>query len=243
MLLLTGTMLNALGILVGGLMGLTLSRQFTQATQIAVRGLMGMLAIVVGLRIAWFSLDRDNPAHAFKQLVIIVLGLMGGRVVGRLLRIQSTLNRMGHHAGDRIAHAKPTDPNRISDGFTICTLLFCAGPLGPLGAIEEGISGNMGPLVIKMVMDGLAAMGFVCILGSGVVLAALPVFVWQGTITLLAARIAPWLESHQLLDPINGAAGLLIFCVAMVVLELKRFDLADYLPSLAVAPLVAWVWR
>jgi uncharacterized membrane protein YqgA involved in biofilm formation len=241
-MLLTGTLLNALGILIGGLMGLTLGRQFTQSTQLALRGFMGMFTVYIRLRMTWMSLDHDNVAHAVKQLVIVVLALTAGKALGRLFRIQSTLNRLGHHAGERFAQAKPDDPNHMSDGFTICTLLFCAGPLGPLGAIQEGLTGDWQPLAVKMVMDGLAAMGFVCVFGWGVVLAALPVFAWQGTMTLLAARIAPWLEAQHLLDPVNATAGLLIFCVALVVLELKRFDLADYLPSLAVAPLIAWIW-
>jgi|SRR5581483_4634529 uncharacterized membrane protein YqgA involved in biofilm formation len=241
-MLLTGTILNALGILIGGLLGLTMSRQFTQSTQLAIRGVMGMFTVFIGLRITWFSLDHDNVARAFKQMVIVVLALMAGKALGRLIGIQRTLNRMGHHAGERFAQAKPDDPNRTSDGFTICALLFCAGPLGPLGAVQEGLTGNWGPLAVKMVMDGLAAMGFVCVFGWGVVLAALPVFAWQGTMTLLAARAAPWLEARHLLDSVNATEGLLIFCVAMVVLELKRFDLADYLPSLAMAPLIAWIW-
>ncbi len=179
----------------------------------------------------------------FKQVVIMVLALMLGKIIGRLCRIQKTLNRLGHHAGERFAQAKPGDPHRTSDGFTSCALLFCAGPLGPLGAIMEGLLGYWEPLGIKMVMDGLAAMGFVCVFGPGVLLAAIPVFAYQGTITLLANRIAlPFLQQQHLLDSVNAVGGMLVFCISLVVLELKRLDLADYLPSLAAAPLITWLW-
>jgi len=74
--------------------------------------------------------------------------------------------------------------------------------------------------------------------------AALPVLVFQGTITLLCAQyLKPFLEAHSLADPVNAAGGLLVFSVALVVLQLKKIELADYLPSLAFAPLLAWVCR
>ena len=65
----------------------------------------------------------------------------------------------------------------------------------------------------------------------------------QGTLTLLAGLAQPWLAKHSLLDPINATAGLLVFCIALIILELKKIELADYLPSLAFAPLLAWWWR
>ncbi len=239
--LLTGTILNALGILVGGLMGLTLGRQFAESTQRRVSRLMGVVTVYLGLRMTWLSLN-GSALQILKQVVMLVVALMLGRFLGQVLRFQKTLNRFGHYAGERFAQAKPDDPNRTNEAFTICTLLFCAGPLGPLGAVQDGLTGYWEPLGIKMVMDGLAAMGFVCVFGWGVVLAAVPVFIYQGMITLAASKLAPFLQAHHLLDSVNAVGGLLIFCVAMVMLELKRFELADYLPSLAVAPVIAWIW-
>lgn len=91
-------------------------------------------------------------------------------------------------------------------------------------------------------MDGLATWGFVSIFGWGVLLAALPVLALQGTITLGCAEfLKPFLEAHNLLEPLNATSGMLIFSVALVVLELKKIELADYLPSLFFAPLIAWI--
>ena len=75
-------------------------------------------------------------------------------------------------------------------------------------------------------------------------LSALPVLVFQGTLTLVSQRLLePFLSAHGLLASVNGTCGLLIFSVALVMLGLKRIELADYLPSLAVAPLLTWLWR
>jgi uncharacterized membrane protein YqgA involved in biofilm formation len=238
----SGTVFNALGILIGGLLGLVLARQFLPVTQLALRGIMGVLTVFVGLRLTWESLN-GTFLQMFKQLVILVLALMLGRLAGHLLRIQRTLNRLGQYASRRFAEVRPNDPNRVNEGFVICALLFCAGPLGPIGAVADGLTGTWQPLGIKMVMDGLAAMGFVSIFGWGVVLSAIPVFVYQGTMTLLVQRLAPFLRDHSLIDSINAVDGMLVFCVSLIVLELKKIELADYLPSLALAPLITWVWR
>jgi uncharacterized membrane protein YqgA involved in biofilm formation len=241
-MLMTGAMLNAVGILIGGLLGLMLSRQFSATTQLALRGLMGVMTIVIGLHLTYSGLN-GNAFQIFKQVVILVLALMLGKFVGKLLRIQSTLNRLGQSASQRFAAARPNDPNRVSEGFTVCALLFCAGPLGPIGAVQDGLMGYWQPLAIKMVMDGLAAMGFVCIFGWGVLLSAIPVFVYQGTITLAVHTLEPFLRTHNLLDSLSAIGGMLIFCVALIILELKKLELADYLPSMVMAPLITWVWR
>jgi uncharacterized membrane protein YqgA involved in biofilm formation len=240
--MMTGAILNAIGILSGGLLGLMLARQFTAPTQLALRGLMGVITVIIGLRLAWMGLN-GAAFQIFKQLVIAVLAMMLGKFAGRGLHIQSSLNRLGKFATQRFATAKPDDPNRLNDGFILCSLLFCAGPLGPIGAVEDGLQGVWQPLAIKMVMDGLAAMGFVTIFGWGVVLSALPVLAYQGTITVLVHRLAPFLQAHQLVDSIQVVGGLLVFCVSLIVLELKKIELADYLPSLALAPLITWLWR
>ena len=223
-------------------MGLTLGRQFTAATQVWLRGMIGLITVIVGLHLTWSNLN-GSLFQIFKQVVIMILSLMAGRIVGRLLHIQAGLNRLGQYAGERFAAAKPDDPNRFNEGFLVCSLLFCAGPLGPIGAIEDGLLGYWQPLAVKMVMDGLAAMGFVTVFGWGVVLSALPVIAYQGTISLAVHRLEPLLRDHALLDSVSVVGGMLVFCVALIVLELKKIQLADYLPSLVMAPLITWLWH
>lgn len=223
-------------------MGLALGRQFTAATQIWLRGVIGIATVLVGLHLTWSSFN-GSFFQIFKQIVIMILSLMAGRIMGRLLRIQGGLNRLGQYAGERFAAARPEDPNRFNEGFIVCALLFCAGPLGPIGAIEDGLLGYWQPLAVKMVMDGLAAMGFVSVFGWGVMLSALPVVAYQGTISLAVHRLEPMLRDHALLDSVSAVGGMLIFCVALIVLELKKIQLADYLPSLVMAPLITWLWH
>jgi len=154
-------------------------------------------------------------------------------------------NHLGRDARRRIAAANPGDPQRASEGFKTCAALFCVAPLGVLGAIQNAlVPGYFYPLAVKAVMEGLATMGFVRLFGWGVLLSALPVLAVQGTLALGCAQfLKPFLEARGLVNPVNAVGGLLVFCVALVIIGLKKIELANYLPSLIFAPLIAWFWK
>jgi hypothetical protein len=237
-----GTLLNAAGILMGGLLGLTLRRQFTNATQVALKGALGVLVIFIGLKTTWTSLGGSFGTVA-KQVTIVILALTLGRLTGRLFHLQKGLNRLGQYAKKRFAQSNPDKPQRWSEGFITCTILFCVGPMAIIGSIEDGLDGKWQTLGAKALMDGLATMACVGTFGWGAILAVVPVVAYQGSITLAARFVAPWLNDPALMNSLNATGGLLVFCIALLILELKKIELADYLPSLAWAPLITWVWR
>ena len=105
------------------------------------------------------------------------------------------------------------------------------------------MDGKWQTLAVKALMDGLATMALVSTMGWGVMLAALPVVAYQGTITLTAKWIGPWLQKLALMDSVNAVGGMLVFCLALIILEVRKVQVADYLPSLAIAPLLTWWWR
>lgn len=236
-----GTILNAAGIVIGGCFGLVRRKPLSPAKESFFRVTLGAFTVFYGLRLTWLSLNGPF-LRILKQVVIAVLALMLGKLIGRLLHLQKMSNRLGRIARQKIMDAKPQDPYRASEGFKTCALLFCAAPLGILGAVQDGLAGYFYPLAVKAVIEGLAAMGFVPVFGWGVLVAALPVLTFQGSITLGAHFVEPFLRAHNLVDSVNAAGGLLVFSVALVILDLKKIELADYLPSLAVAPLIAWLW-
>ncbi len=240
-----GTILNAAGILIGGILGLTLRRPLTAPTPDALKGARGVLVIFVGLKTTWTSLG-GGLGPVTKQLIIVILALTLGRLTGRLLRLQKSLNSLGQYARDRFAKAGSEKTQRWSEGFITCTILFCVGPMAILGSIQDGLAGKWQTLGVKAVMDGLATMAFVGTFGWGAILAVVPVVAYQGTISLAAKTLAPFFEdpaNAPLLAALNATGGLLVFCIALIILELKKIELADYLPSLAWAPFIAWVWR
>jgi uncharacterized protein len=238
-----GTILNVAGIVAGGAVGLLKKKPLSLASQSFFKIGLGVLTALCGLYLTWLSVN-GSFLQVLKQLAVVLLALIVGRLTGRLLHLQKASNRLGHFARQRMAAAALDNPNRFSDGFNVCAVLFCAAPLGILGAVQDGLSSFFYPLAVKAVVDGLATMSFVAMFGSGVMFSAVPVLVFQGTITLLCARfLLPFLEANHLVDPVNATGGLLIFCVALVIFEIRRFEVTDYLPSLAFAPLLAWLLR
>ena len=232
-----GTILNAAGILLGGVAGLTVARQIPPARQAQVKILLAAFTVWVGLSMTWKGLN-GSFAQVFKQFAFVILAMMAGKLIGQVLGIQKNLNRLGQYAKERFTQASPQGARRMSDGFITCTLLFCVGPMAILGAVEDGLTGNFKILAIKAAMDGLATMVFVTTFGWGAMLAVIPVVAYQGTITLLAMQLQPYLQQQELLDSVNATGGLLVFSLALVILELKKVELADYLPSLVVAPML-----
>lgn len=240
--MLGGTVLNVAGILAGGAVGLTRHKPLPAAAESFFKVWLGAFTVFYGLRLTWLSLN-GSAGQVLKGLLIAVLAMMLGKMIGRLMGLQRMSNRLGQAARESIAGINPADPRGLSDGFKTCASLFCAAPLAILGAVQDGLSGYFYPLAVKAVMDGLATMGFVGVFRWGVMLAALPVLAFQGTITLACALwLKPFLAAHGLVDPVNAVGGLLVFCVALVILGLRRIELTDYLPSLAIAPLLTWIW-
>lgn len=241
--------MNAVGILAGGFIGLARTAPLSAQSQAFCKVALGVSTIYYGLRLTWLSLG-GTFGEVLKQILIALLAVMIGKPLGRLLHFQQASNRAGQYARRLIEETQTNSPLRFSNGLNACAILFCASPLGILGAVQDGLPGQPDgagyfyPLAVKAVMDGLAMLSFVRLFGAGAMLAALPVFLLQGTITLTCmVYLEPLLRTHALLDSVNAVGGLIVCSVGLVIFEFKKVELADFLPALAVAPLVTWVWR
>lgn len=239
----TGAILNAAGIVIGGVIGLMRTTPLPAQAQAFFKLALGVFTTFYGLRLTWLSINGPLPV-ILKQLAIVALAVTFGKLLGRLLGFQKASNALGQYARRLIEHTKPDDPHRYGNGLNACAILFCAAPLGILGAVQDGLSNYYYPLAVKGLMDGLAMTGFVVLFGGGALLAALPVFVFQAAITLACNLYAePFLRLHGLLDSVNAAGGLIVCTVGLVIFEFKKVELADFLPSLFVAPLITWLWK
>ena len=245
----TGAILNAVGILIGGLIGLSRSAPLSAKTSSFFQLVLGVLTVFYGLRLAWISIG-GSAGLVLKQICIAFLAVMFGKLLGHWLHLQAGSNCAGQYARKLIEQSQQQDALRFSNGLTSCAILFCASPLGILGAIQDGLPGQPDgrgyyyPLAVKAVMDALAMISFVRLFGTGAVVSALPVFLFQGTLTLSCAiYLQPFLQAHQLLDSVNAVGGLLLCTVGLVIFEIRRVELADFLPALAVAPVLTWFWR
>jgi uncharacterized protein len=233
-----GTILNCAGIIIGGVVGLVRKKGFRPSTDAYLRVVLAAFIVFYGLRLTWISIG-GSVWRFLGDLLLAVVALSLGKMLGKLIGLQKLSNSLGRFARERMEKASHNSSERFNDGFLTCTALFCAAPLAILGAVQDGLTSYYYPLAAKGVIEGLAVYGFVRIFGWGSILSFLPVLAFQGTITLLVFRLEPFLSQHELVGPIQAVSGLLIFSVALVMLELKKLELADYLPSLVIAPLLA----
>src|SRR5687767_9754089 len=111
----TGTILNAAAILLGGIVGLTASKQPSLAHQTALRILLGAFAVYAGLSATWQGVVNGSFLQVLKQLTIVLLALMLGNLTGKLLRVQKSLNHLGQYAKRTIASAHPGSTRRYSE--------------------------------------------------------------------------------------------------------------------------------
>jgi uncharacterized protein len=240
----TGALLNAVGILLGGFWGLAWNKPIPLRTQIFLRNILGASAVFFGLRLVWSSVERPHLVPSLKQLGAALVAVILGNAMGHIFGLQKSSNRLGKYAGDLIASAQKNTPAQTANGFNACTVLFCFAPLGIIGAVTDGLSGYFWLLAIKAVMDGLAMASFVKIFRWPAMLSAIPVFVLFGVLAL-ATRLylRPFLSSGDLTGSINAVNGLITCAVALVIFEVRKAELANYLPCLVLAPLFSWMFK
>ena len=241
-MILLGTCLNGMGILVGGVAGRVMRRPLDPSTQGNLRTGLGIILVFAGLHLTW-SHFGGGFLTVLKQFGIVMISMSLGNLIGKITRLQKTSNRLGKFSAATLDRVSRDHRAPFNDGFTTCAILFCIAPLSILGAVQAGLSDDWRAFGVKAVVDGLAAMSFVGVFGRAVFASVLPVVAWQGSLTMAVRLAEPWLKEHALIDSIHATGGMLLFCVALLILEIRKVPVADYLPSLLIAPFITFYWR
>ncbi len=231
-----GILLNAGAILLGAILGLAAKREPAVRLQQQVKVLLGVATAFFGLQLLWKGLAAGSVKFFFYQFSIVLIAMVAGHVLGKRFHIQALMNRLGQSAKLKLERASADPTKSAGDGFMAATLLFCAAPLGIVGAIVDGLSNFFQPLAVKAVMDGLAAFSFARMFGWTAMLTAVPVAAFLLGLNVLGNRMEPLLGQHEVLGVVHATAGLLITYVALVIFEVKKVELGNYLPCLVVAP-------
>lgn len=241
-------MLNGAVIIIAVVIALTTKKTIPARHQTNLRIILGAAIVWFGLKLTWSSLS-GSFGFWLKQFAIVLLAMVVGKIIGRILHLQKFSNSIGRFANTKMEQAMAKSPaprKTFEDGFLVSTALFCVGPLAILASIQSGLEQSFSPIfVVKSVMDGLAAMAFAATFGWSVAVSAIPVIAFQVAIIRLVQLLIPWAHNHPqpLLESILATDGLLIFSTSLIILQLKKIEIADYLPSLAVAPLLTWLFN
>lgn len=229
---LSGTLLNALTVVIGTTVGLFIGSRMPARMQQTLTNGLGLFVVVLGVGLALRYMLA--PGRPVADDLAVLGGLLAGAVVGEVLRLADRLDALGAWFQRRLARGDR--PSRVSEAFVTASIVFCVGPLTILGSIQNGLTGDIQLLAVKSLLDGIAAIAFAAALGAGVYLSALTVLLIQGAIALVA-----WLVGTNLDPRLVGAAstvgGLLLLGVGLRLLELRDVRVVNFLPGLLLAPL------
>jgi len=222
---LSGTLLNAGTVLIGGVLGTFLGDRLPERVRANVVRGIGLFVMVMGVK---FAIDTASLLYALGSI------LLGG-IAGTLAGVDRGLVAFGDMLQRRFA--RPGSTSTVSEGFVTAAIVFCVGPLTFLGSIQNGLTGDASLLVIKSVLDGFTAVALAAALGWGVLLTIAVILVYQGGLALGAAGLAHALTDPQLRE-MNAVGGLLILGVGLKLLDIRDVKVADYLPAILIAPLL-----
>ncbi len=223
-----GTLINTVTVILGGSLGLLLGHRLPERIRETVMHGLGLVTLVIGVQLA---LDTEN-------VLIVLASVLVGGILGEWWGIEERLEGLGHWLERRLTKGVAQgDTIPLSRGFVVASLLFCVGPMTILGSLQDGLTGDFSLLAIKSMLDGFASLALASTLGVGVPLAALTVLTYQGSLTLLAASLEPLL-TDPMIGELSATGGVLIIGISILLLDLRRLRVANYLPSLLIAPII-----
>jgi uncharacterized protein len=230
----SGTWANAATILLGTGCGLLLRGSLPKPIQQIMTQGLGLVTLVIG-----FTLANGLNQVQTGKIAGIILGLLAiviGGIVGELCQLEDRLKQLG----GRLKRWTRSGGS-FTEGFVAASILFCVGPMALMGSLNNGISNDSTLLLVKSTMDGIAAVALSNSFGIGVGFSSIPVVVYQGGISILAAMFAqliPDLTTNPQVLLTSGVGGIMILGIALNLLEVTQVHVASLLPALFIAPLL-----
>ncbi len=225
---LVGTLVNIATIVVGCTIGVLLKKGLPERITKALMVAVGLAVVYIGID---GSLSGDN-------MLVTVLSLVIGTVIGELLDIDGRLNRLGEKIQSKFA--KGANDSTVAQAFVSASLLFCVGAMAIVGSLQSGINGDHTTLFVKSILDGISSIVFAATLGVGAILSIVPLFLYQGSIALLAQFVEPYLTDAVIAE-MTCVGSLLILALAFNLLNITKIKVANLLPAilmpLALCPL------
>ena len=233
-----GTVINTGAILVGGLCGALFGRflkESAQDTLTKVCGVSTLFIAITGALEEMLSVDNGVIVSGGAMLVVVCLAI--GAVIGELLNIEGAFERFGEWLKIKTGNAKDKG---FVDAFVTASLTVCIGAMAIVGSIQDGILGDYSILATKAVLDLIIIMVMTCSMGRGCVFSAIPVAVFQGSITALAGLVKPLMTDAALAN-LSLIGNILIFCVGINLVWGKKVKVANLLPAIVVAVIAAFL--
>ena len=231
-----GTLINAACVLLGGALGFLFGKALKQRYQDIMVAGCGLSTIFIGASGALkYMLVIADGALAKSGEMMLVISMCLGALIGEVLNIEHHIERFGEWL--RLRSHSERDP-RFIEGFTSASFTLCIGAMAIIGPMNDALYHDYTLLVTKGILDAIIVMALTSSLGKGAVFSVIPLVLWQGLMTLLAALIGPLMTEAELAN-LSLVGSVLIFCVGINLVFGKKVKVANFLPALVIA--VVWV--
>lgn len=231
-----GTIINTGAIVAGGLLGALFGRLIRERHQETLTAACGVGTLFIGIAGAMkYMLHHDLLPDGGGMLVVACLAL--GGLIGEILNIESVFERFGEWLKRKTGNA---GDQGFVHGFVTASLTVCIGAMAIMGAIQDGIAGDWSVLGAKAILDLIIVMVMTCSMGKGCVFSAIPVFLWEGSLTLLATAIRPFMTDLAM-GYLSLVGSVLIFCVGLNLVWGKKIRVANLLPAVVLAVIAAFL--
>ncbi len=230
----TGTIINAAAIVAGGLIGLLFQKGIKPSYERSLNKALGVAVLVLGLNGivgTMFNVRADGSLGSSGELLLII-SLVVGTLAGEMLRIDDRLGGLSAFV------EKKLHLSGFAQSFVNGTLIYCVGAMAIIGALNDGLRGDSAILLMKSVLDGVSSVVLAATLGPGVIFSAVPVFLYQGGITLLAGLLEPLLAG-ALLTQVCAVGYCLVVCIGINFISDAKIKTANMLPAI----LVPCIWQ
>ena len=232
----TGTLINTGAIIIGGVGGILFGKRLLPRHQETLTMACGVGTLFIGIAGAMEYMLRNTLFPSGGSMLVVICLALGG-FLGEVLNLEHLFERFGEWLKQKTGNAR--DSGFVS-GFVTASLTVCIGAMAIVGALEDGISGDWSILGAKAVLDLIIVMVMSASLGKGCVFSAIPVFLWEGVLTLLAGYLRPIL-TDQAMGYLSLVGNVLIFCVGINLIWGKKIRVANLLPAVALAVLASFL--
>ena len=222
-----GTIVNSAAVIAGSTIGLLINTKIGERYKQVVFQAIGLFTIFLGVVMALKS----------KNYLILVFSLVIGALLGEWMDLENGVTRLG----DKLKKKIKTKNERFSEGLVTAFLMFCMGSMTILGAFDEGLRGDTNLLFTKSVLDGFSSIILSATLGIGVLFAVIPLFLYQGGLTLFAMYLQQYL-TETIINQMTSVGGILLIGLGISILEIKKIKVMNMTPALIVVIILALIF-
>ena len=236
-----GTTLNIIAIIIGSVIGILIGKKLSEKFRRLITDVLGCVTAISAadaLSSYWdASLTQALPQGG--AILVVVFSLLIGAAIGSWLKIEESLEVIGEKLKSKFD--KKEESNFV-EGFVSASLVFAIGPLAILGSISDGMGTGIDQLVLKSTLDGFTSIAFAASLGWGVALSSLPVGIYQFIWTGIGISLGAILADYQI-AAMTAVGGVLLIGISLRLLRIKDVAVANLLPAIALAPLIALLFE